>query len=143
MYTGNLSILVRKGTKVYTETVSDVINQRNVSIFTMTGKQKFDFMPIENVNSKHHKELEVYDLTVENTKGIQRTVTCSVDQQIHTVVRGFCSILRLNQLDVVIDDEGLPNKVISCESKTLYDVDMHWLTLKYRNCPFINGMMLR
>lgn len=143
MYSGDLQILVRKGTQIYSDIVSNVIKQRNVSIFTMTGKNKFDFMPIENVNTTNHDELEAYELVIENTKGVKRKLTCTVDQQVHTVVRGFCSILRLNQLDVIIDDEGLPNKVISCEGVTLKDVDMHWMSLKYRNCPFVNGMMLR
>ena len=143
MYNGNSEMLIRKGSKIYTDIISNVIKQKNVSVFTMTGKNKFDFMPIEERSITHHQELEVYDLVIENTKGVQRTVTCSIDQQVHTVVRGFCSILRLNQLDVIIDDEGLPNKVISCESKILKDVDMCWMSLKYRNSPFISGIMLR
>ena len=136
-------LLLRRGSRVFNDTVKNALNMRNVSVFTMTGKNKFDFMPIENSNIKHYDTLEVYDLTVENTKGIRRIVTCTIDQQIHTVVRGFCSVLRLNQLDVIIDDEGLPNKVISCETRTIENVDMFWLGLKYHNSPFVGGLMLR
>ncbi len=143
MFTGDSKVLLRKGTKIFTDTVTNTLTHKNVSILTMTSRKKFDFMPLDSSNTKHYDEIEVYDLTIESTKGIRRTVTCSVDQQVHTLVRGFCSILRINQLDVIIDDEGLPNKIISCVSKTLLDVDMHWIGLKYHNSPFINGLMLR
>lgn len=143
MFIGDSKVMVRKGNKIFTDTVYKALTYKNVSLFTMTGKSKFDFMPLDNSNIKHYDEVEVYDLTVVNTKGVERIVTCTIDQQIHTVVRGFCSVLRINLLDVIIDDEGLPNKVISCNAKTLKDVDMYWIGLKYHNSPFVNGLMLR
>ena len=143
MFTGDSNVLLRRGSKIFTDTVENAITYNNVSVFTMTGKRKFDFMPLEDYNTRHYEQIEVYELIIESPKNVRRMITCSIDQQVHTLVRGFCSILRINQLDVIIDDEGLPNKIILCTAKTLIDVDMYWIGLKYHNSPFINGLMLR
>jgi hypothetical protein len=146
MFTGNSEVMVRRGTRVFTSKVKNVVQMENVSLLCMTGKAKlnlkYDFMPLESYDHKYHKEIEVYDVIVENTKGIRRTVTCTETQQVLTTVRSFCSILRLNQLDVIIDEEGLPNKVISVEPRIMSNVDVYSLELKYQNVPFINGITL-
>jgi hypothetical protein len=142
MFTGNSEVMVRKGNKIFSTTVKQAAKMDNVSLFCMTGKTKFDFMPLENVEVKRFDEVVAYDLIIENNKGARRKVTCTEDQQVLTTVRQMCSVLRLNQLDVMVDDEGYPNKIISLEERKLKNVDMYSLELKYSNSPFVNGITL-
>jgi hypothetical protein len=146
MFCANSQIQIRKGAKIYTDTAKNLGMNNKASLLTIIGRygnHRFEYYSIETINITKVEEVTMYKLTFESTKGVIRTLLVDKNTQVHTLMRNFCNLGRLNSLDIIMDEEGYLNKLVSCEPVVMNDIELADISLKYKNGWFCNGIMIK
>ena len=115
---------------------------KNCHILSIANGFTPTVVPIVYV-SEHTFSGEMTELVIESSSGKRRNITLTNNELILTKKRGYLPVTRVNKAEILVDDEGRLNKVVSINQIVVTNEPVFSLSTKFTNNFFVNGFTVK